>query len=63
MECARYVHYKYSQPASQPLRLFNTINLASTAMVPFSVLTATVTDIEELLSNGTLTSEAVVTEY
>ncbi|OAR02108.1 hypothetical protein LLEC1_05478 [Akanthomyces lecanii] len=32
-------------------------------MVPFNVLTATVTDIEELLNNGTLTSEVVVAEY
>ncbi|EGX87737.1 glutamyl-tRNA(gln) amidotransferase subunit A, putative [Cordyceps militaris CM01] len=32
-------------------------------MAPFNVLTATVTDIEELLNDGTLTSEVVVTEY
>ncbi|ATY64985.1 glutamyl-tRNA(gln) amidotransferase subunit [Cordyceps militaris] len=32
-------------------------------MAPFNVLAATVTDIEELLNDGTLTSEVVVTEY
>ncbi|OAA42545.1 Amidase signature domain protein [Cordyceps fumosorosea ARSEF 2679] len=32
-------------------------------MMSFNVLTATVTDIEEVLNNGTLTSEIVVTEY
>lgn len=29
----------------------------------FNILTATVTDLEELLNNGAMTSEVVVTEY
>lgn len=36
---------------------------AKTSLASFNVLTATVTDLEKLLNNGTLTSEIVVTEY